>query len=217
MPTILNTSILPEFAYLTEKRINNVTFSDTDILTLIRNLNPNKAAESDGISGQVLLLCDKSVVLPLEIIFKNILRSSILPEMWNLANVTPIFKKEDKQLVKNYRPISLLPICGKIMEKLIFNSLYLYLSSNNLITSNQSGFRPGDSCSNQLLFLINEIHKAFENPKSLELRAVFLIFPEHSIKYGMMVFYLSSSKMEYLANFLNSLKVTSITENSGCA
>ena len=171
---ILNTSILPEFAYLTEKRINNITFSDTDILTLIRNLNPNKAAGSDGISGQMLLLCDKSVVLPLEIIFKNILQSSIYPEMWKLANVTPIFKKEDKQLVKNYRPISLLPICGKIMEKLIFNSLYLYLSSNNLITSNQSGFRPGDSCSNQLLFLINEIHKAFENPKSLELRAVFL-------------------------------------------
>ena len=94
--------------------------------------------------------------------------------MWKLANVTPIFKKEDKQLVKNYRPISLLPIYGKIMEKLIFNSLYFYLSSNNLITSNQSGFRPGDSCSNQLLFLISEIHKAFENSKLLELRAVFL-------------------------------------------
>ena len=86
--------------------------------------------------------------------------------MWKLANVTPIFKKEDKQLVKNYRLISLLPICGKMFEKLIFNSSYFYL--------NQSGFRPGDSCSNQLLFLVNEIHKAFENPKSLELRAVFL-------------------------------------------
>ena len=65
-----------------------------------------------------------------------------------------------------------------MFEKLIFNSLYLYLNSNNLITPNQSGFRPGDSCSNQLLFLINEIHKAFENPKSLELRAVFLDYSE---------------------------------------
>ena len=43
-----------------------------------------------------------------------------------------------------------------------------------LITPNQSGFRPGDSCSNQLLCLVNEIHKAFENPKSLELRAILL-------------------------------------------
>ena len=77
--------------------------------------------------------------------------------MWKLANVTPIFKKEVKQLVKNYRPISLLPICGKILEKLIFDGLYAYLSSNGLITKSQSGFVPGDSCVNQLLFLISEI------------------------------------------------------------
>ena len=62
----------------------------------------------------------------------------------------------------------------KIFEKLIFNSLYFYLNSNKLITDNQSGFRPKDSCSNQLSFLVNEIHKAFEDSKSLEVRAVFL-------------------------------------------
>ena len=94
--------------------------------------------------------------------------------MWKLANVTPIFKKDDKQLVKNYRPISLLPICGKFFEKIIFTSLYSYLNNNSLITQNQFGFRPGDSTTNQLLFLVNEIHEAFENPKSLEVRAVFL-------------------------------------------
>ena len=142
-------------------------------LLLIRKLNPNKASGSDGISTQMLLISDESVVLPLKIIFRNILDSSVYPDLWKIADVTPIFKKEDKQLVKNYRPISLLPICGKIFEKLIFNSLYSYLSLNNLITKNQSGFVPGDSCTNQLLFLINEIHEAFEN-NSLEVRAVFL-------------------------------------------
>ena len=137
-------------------------------------MNPNKATGSDEISGQMLLICDDSVVLPLMIIFRTILESSTYPDQWKLANVVPIYKKEDKQLVKNYRPISLLPICGKIFEKLIFNSLYAYLVSNNLITKNQSGFVPGDSCTNQLSFLINEIHEAFEHPKSLEVRAVFL-------------------------------------------
>ena len=95
---------------------------------------------SDGISGQMLRLCD----LPLQIIFKNILSRSIYPDIWKLANVTPNFKNGDKQLIKNYRPISLLPICGKRFEKLIFNYLYSYLHTNNLITKNQSGFRPGD-------------------------------------------------------------------------
>ena len=60
------------------------------------------------------------------------------------------------------------------LKKIIFISLYSYLNNNSLITQNQSGFRPGDSTTNQLLFLVNEIHEAFENPKSLEVRAVFL-------------------------------------------
>ena len=84
------------------------------------------------------------------------------------------FKKGDKQSTKNYRPISLLPICGKMFEKIIFNNLYLYLNSNNLITKNQAGFRPGVSTTNQLLFLVDEIHQAFEDRNSLEVRAVFL-------------------------------------------
>ena len=108
----------------------------------------------------------------LKIIFQNILVTSTYPDMWKLANVTTIFKKGDKQSIKNYRPISLLPICGKIFEKII--NIYSYLHANNLITKNQSGFCSGDSTCNQLLYLVNEIYEAFEDPKSLEVRAVFL-------------------------------------------
>ena len=50
--------------------------------------------------------------------------------MWKLANVTPIFKKGDKELNNNYKPISTLPGCGKILEKIIFNNLYTYLHMN---------------------------------------------------------------------------------------
>ena len=128
---------------------------------------------SDGISGEMLLLCVDTVTLPLQVIF-SFLSTSIYPDMWKLANVTPIFKKGDKQLMKNYRPISLLPICGKILEKIIFTNLYNYLNANNLITKNQSGFRPGDSTTNQLLYLVDEIHQAFDSTESFEVRAVFL-------------------------------------------
>ena len=114
---------------------------------------------SDGISGQMLLLCDDSVGMPLKIIFDNILLTSLYPDMWKLTNVTPIFKKGDKQSTKNY---------------VWKNNLYLHLNSNNLITKNQSGFRPGDSTTNQLLFLVDEIHQDFEDGNPLEVRAVFL-------------------------------------------
>ena len=83
-------------------------------------------------------------------------------------------KKGNKQLIKNYRPISLLPICGKILEKTIFNNLYSNLHTNNLITKNQSNFRPGDFTTNQLLYLLDEIQQAFDSTKSFEIRTVFV-------------------------------------------
>ena len=116
----------------------------------------------------MLLLCDDDASLPLIIFFRNILLIAIYPDMWELPNVTPIFKKGDKPLIKNYRPISLLPICGKNFEKLIFNHLYNHLTTHHLISKNQSGFRPGDSTTNQLIDLVNDIHHAFD------VRAVFL-------------------------------------------
>ena len=89
-----------------------------------------------------------------------------------MANVTPIHKKDSKQITNNYRPISLLPIFAKVFEKIIFRNLYNQLVSNNLITNNQSGFRPGDSVTNQLIYLVDEIFKSFECNENLEVRSV---------------------------------------------
>ena len=86
--------------------------------------------------------------------------------------MSPIQKKNDKQLVSNYRPISLLPICSKILEKIIFNNMYRYLVVNDLISKHQSGFRPGDSTTNQLLFLVHTIHLALDEQR--EVRSLFL-------------------------------------------
>ena len=121
----VTSSVLPPLNLLTDKKIDHVSIQGDEIISFIRNLNPSKATGSDGISGRMLLLCDNSVVLPLKIIFQNILVTYTYPDMWKLANVTPIFKKGNKQLIKNYRPTSLLPICGKMFEKIIFKNLYL--------------------------------------------------------------------------------------------
>ena len=114
-------------------------------------------------------------------------------------------------MIKNYRPISLLPICGKIFEKIIFNNSYL--NANNHITKNQSGFRPGDSTSNQLLYLVNEIHEAFEDPKSLEVRAVFLDISKafDKVWHDGLIFKLkqngiSGSLIKLFANYLHNRK-----------
>ena len=90
------------------------------------------------------------------------------------SNIIPVHKKNDKQLVNNYRPISLLPIFGNIFEKIIFNRIYNFLSEENLLNNNQSGFRPSDSCINQLLSITHEIYEAFDCNPTLEVRSVFL-------------------------------------------
>ena len=74
--------------------------------------------------------------------------------------------------MKNCRPVSLLPVCGKIFERLIYNELFNLLLRINLISPNQSGFKPGDSCINQLLSITHEIYNSFD--EGLEVRSVFL-------------------------------------------
>ena len=170
----VTTSVLPILTYKTNERLDNVAVTINDIIPLIRKLDPNKATGPDGISCKMLLLCGDTVTLPLKILFTNILSTGIYPNTWKLANVTPIHKKSDKQLIKNYRPVSLLPICGKILEKIIFNQLYSFLNTNNLITKKQSGFRPGDSTTNQLLDFVDTIHQSFDANPTLEVRAVFM-------------------------------------------
>ena len=81
---------------------------------------------------------------PLEIIFKPWIEKGQFANEWKKANVVPVHKKGDKQMLRNYRPVSLLPICGKIFERLMYNNLYEFFIKNDLISSNQSGFKQGD-------------------------------------------------------------------------
>ena len=104
-------------------------------------------------------------------IFTSCIETGVFPIHWKEANVVPINKKDSKQLIKNYRPVSLLPICGKIFERLVYE-VCLYLIDNNLISSHQSGFKGGDSCINQLLSITHEIYKSFD--EGFEVRGVFL-------------------------------------------
>ena len=80
----------------------------------------------------------------------------IWQQTWNI-NGKPVHKTKDKTLIKNYRPISLLPIFGKIFERVICNSLFNHFLRNKLFTPSQSSFLPGDSCMEQLLSIIHGI------------------------------------------------------------
>ena len=158
--------------YKTDNRLSAVNISIDDIAKILPNLGPNKAHGHDKISIRMLHLCGNSICKPLEFIFQEAMESGSFPSEWKKGNVIPIYKKDDKQCLKNYPPISLLPICGKIFEKFRFNETLKFLIENELISPNQSGFKPGDSCINQLSAITHEIYKSFDN--EFEVRGVFL-------------------------------------------
>ena len=172
--TIDTGSEIPQDGPVTATLLNDFCISEEKILKIIRSLNSNKAHGWDEISVRMTKLCDMTLLIPLKMIFINCLRRSIFPEIWKYANVVPVHKKNEENVKGNYHPISLLPIFGKILEKLIFDSLYSHLVSSNLLNPNQSGFRPGDSTINQLISITHTIFTAFDCNPPLDVRSVYL-------------------------------------------
>ena len=173
--TVLNNdSVLPKLTFASDCRINNFLIQHDDVIRIIRDLNPAKADGYDGISIRMIKMCDVSIVIPLRIIFNKALTTGVYSDIWKRGNVVPVHRKDIKTLVKNYRPISLLPIFGKIFEKIIYNVLFEHLKTNDILVNCQSGFLPGDSCISQLLSITHDIYKAFDGNPSLEVRGAFL-------------------------------------------
>ena len=129
----------------------------------------------------MIKICVQSLILLLKVIFEYSLKKGKVPEIWKKENVVPLHKKEDKILVKNYRPISLLPIFGKMLERVLIIFKVIDFKPS------QSGFLPGNLCIPQLLSIIHEIQTAFDENQTVDVRGVFLdISRAFDIKFGMM-------------------------------
>ena len=173
--------------YIKETKLSSFDTEDEDIYKIIKILDINKAHGHDEVSLRMLKLCNKSIVQPLSIIFKNCKLRKTFPTLWKKAKVVPIHKKGVKDPIKNYHPISLLPIFGKNFGRLLFNSLFKYIDENELLNPNQSGLRPFDSCVNQLLSISHEIFPNFNCDPSKDICAVLLDISKASTKFGYLV------------------------------
>ena len=151
----------------------------------------------------MLKLSSPPIIKPFSIIFQNSLKSSIFPDDWKKRNIVTAHKKNNKQLVNNYRPVPLLHtcsknfkklifdsifhfmirattmvpllhICSKIFEKLIFDSIFHFMIQNNLFNSCQSDFRANDSCVNQLISITHNKYRTFDANPSIEAQGVSL-------------------------------------------
>ena len=151
--------------------LNNITITVSDVDDVLKLLNISKASGPDLINPRLL----KAGVTELKALFCKLfnlsLSQSVFPADWKQANVTPVFENGNAKEVENYRPISLLSIVSKCMERCIYKYVHNYLLQNGGITPNQSGFTRGDSAINQLVEISNSFGKALDSGK--EVRVVF--------------------------------------------
>ena len=136
------------------------------------NLDTSKASGPDGIPSRLLQACSLEIAPSICELFNYSLHTGHIPSEWKSANVTPVHKKECKELAENYRPISLLPILSKVLERCVCLRLYNHIK--HLITQSQHGFLRQRSCITQLLSVLHTIGQSLD--KNIQTDIIYLDF-----------------------------------------
>ena len=129
------------------------------------SLKINKSPGYDDISFNVLKKCFSSLCEPLKYLFNLSIEKGIFPDDIKIAKVTSIYKADDKSDLSNYRPISVLSCFSKILERVMYNPLYQYLTKNEILYPKQFGFRKGYSTEHAMVQLFDQILESFEYDK----------------------------------------------------
>ena len=144
---------IPPLSSLTPSQaISEVTFSELDVF---RALYPSKAMGCDIISPRLLKLYALALYQPFHYPFSLSLSQCYIPLEWCTHLIKPIYKSGDKSSVRNYRPISLLPVISKVLEKVVYNNIVDFIT--NSISPYQFGFLRNRSTLQQLLVFFNNI------------------------------------------------------------
>ena len=141
--------------------LSDLTLTVTQVLDVLANLDASKATGPDEISARILKETVYKITPSLCELFSKSLRLGSLPMDWKLANEVPVFKKDKKEYAENYRPISLLYLVSKVMERCVLNLIKDRV--HNLIDSSQHGFITGRSCVTHLVEVLDYIGSQLDN------------------------------------------------------
>ena len=159
----------PFNSYLTKRILTSFNFSLMDIDSTSKVINSLKTKTStghDGISVKMLKFLAPALISSLTLIINQSLITGVFPDLLKIARVIPLYKKDDKTAVDNYRPVSLLCAISKVFEKVAFNQLYTYLKNNNILYKGQYGFREQHSTELASLELTDRILMDLDNKKN---------------------------------------------------
>ena len=155
--------------YLTNNFDNNYKDSmfldpitENEVETEIANMNINKSPGHDDICSRIIKTTSKEIFKPLTHIFNLTFEKGIIPDKLKIALVTPIFKANENNKFKNYRPISVLTCFSKLLERLMYKRLIKYVEKNKILSKHQDGFRKNRSTELAVIELVDKITKAID-------------------------------------------------------
>jgi len=143
--------------------------SPNDIVKIVSKLSNSKTMDFYWLSNYVLKQTVHLISEPLAFCINKALKTGYFPDFLKISKVVPVFKKGNKSLPQNYRPISIVPIFSKIFETVVYEQLNAHFLSNNLLTDSQFGFREGRSTTSAVLNVINKTLNAFEDKEIVSL------------------------------------------------
>ncbi|XP_055589747.1 uncharacterized protein LOC129741945 [Uranotaenia lowii] len=198
--------------------------TEQEVLILINNLDSSKSPGPDGISAQFVKTHHNILAPLIRDIFNDCIQSGGFPESLKTAHVIPIYKAGKKTNCSNYRPISVLSVFSKILEKLLATRVLQFLKQHNLLYCYQYGFREGSSTLTAATELVDAIHNALDNRKLmgvlfLDLKKAFDTI-DHSILLNKLDAYgirgiANSLFADYLANRKQYVQINQSTSDLG--
>ena len=142
--------------------------SPPEIETIIRSIPSKTSYGHDKISNVILESLNEAISLLLCRIFNQSIMEGRFPELMKLAEVVPLYKSKEMDIVINYRPISLLITISKVLEKIIYKRVYSFLEWNNILYNSQYGFRTNHNCEQAILELVSRLLHAKEEMNTVQ-------------------------------------------------
>ena len=144
------------------EELSDILISREIVSWEIDRLKKTKSPGPDDIFPRILKECREELSEPIANIFRKSLDTGVVPRLWRQANVVPIFKKGDKAISSNYRPISLTSVVGKMLEALIAREIRRHLEEHQLVRYSQHGFSKGKSCLTNLLSFYRNVFETID-------------------------------------------------------
>ena len=182
--------------------------SDRAVFELIESLPSNVATGLDGISSHLLKLIALAIAPSLAKLLNSSITNGICPAQHKLARITPIHKQGNKSDVDIYRPISVLPVISKILEKHVCKNLMAYLTKHSLLYKCQSGFCANHSCETILIKLTDEWLEAmdkglFTGVVMIDLRKAFDLVDHKLLLKKHQVCGFNTNSLKWFRSYLN--------------